>query len=220
MSNVERYLGAVVREVEHREHEGKPARVVVAMRDYDTTVDDLWDALTNPERLPRWFLPVSGDLKLGGRYQFKGNAGGTVTRCEPPKHLAATWEFGGGISWVDVILAEAPGGGTRLRLEHMAHVDSHWNDYGPGAGGVGWELALVQGLDRHLASGGAAVDSAAVEAWTMSDDGKAFITASSEGWAQADVAAGEDAAVAKARAARTTAFYTGAPPPDVKHPGT
>ncbi|AEI68995.1 SRPBCC family protein [Corallococcus macrosporus] len=220
MSDVQRYLGAVVREVERREHEGKPARVVVATRDYDTTPEDLWDALTNPERLPRWFLPVTGELKLGGRYQLKGNAEGSVTRCEPPRHLAVTWEFGGGISWVDVILAAAPGGGTRLRLEHMAHVSPHWESYGPGAVGVGWELGLVQGLARHLESGGAAVDPAAVEAWTTSEEGKAFITASSEGWGAADAKAGEDAATAKARAARTTAFYTGAPPPDVRHPGT
>ncbi|QDE70519.1 MULTISPECIES: SRPBCC family protein [Myxococcus] len=219
MIDVKRYLGAVVREVESREHEGKPARVVVATRDYDTTVEDLWDALTNPERIPRWFLPVSGDLKLGGRYELKGNASGTVTRCEAPRHLGLTWEFGGAVSWLEVILANAPGGGTRLRLEHMAHVSPFWDDYGPGATGVGWELGLM-GLGMHLESGGAAVDSAAVEAWTTSDEGKAFITASSEGWGQADVTRGEDAAAAKARAARTTAFYTGAPPPDVRHPGT
>ena len=62
---------------------------------YDTSVDDLWDALTSKERIPRWFLPVEGDLKLGGRYQLKGNAGGTITACTPPNHFAATWEFGG-----------------------------------------------------------------------------------------------------------------------------
>jgi len=215
MINVERYLGAIVREVECCEHEGKPARVVVALRDYDTTVEDLWDALTNPERLPRWFLPVSGDLKLGGRYQLEGNAGGTVTRCEPPRCLGLTWEFGGAVSWVTVTLAAAPDGGARLRLEHMAHVSPFWDDYGPGAVGVGWELGLM-GLGLHLEGGGAAVDKAAVEAWTASEGGKAFIIGSSDGWERADVGAGEDAAVAKARAARTAAFYTGAPPPDAR----
>ena len=43
---------------------GKPALVAVAIRSYDTTVDDLWEAITTPERLARWFLPVEGDLKL------------------------------------------------------------------------------------------------------------------------------------------------------------
>ena len=54
------FAGAEFRKVENREHQGKPALVVVAARTYDTTVADLWDALTNPERLPRWFLPIEG----------------------------------------------------------------------------------------------------------------------------------------------------------------
>ena len=44
----------------------------------------MWDACTDPERIGRWFLPVSGDLRLGGRYQLEGNAGGEILRCEPP----------------------------------------------------------------------------------------------------------------------------------------
>jgi uncharacterized protein YndB with AHSA1/START domain len=61
-------IGAVTREVTGREHNGRPARVVRASRTYDTTMDDVWDAITSAERIPRWFLPVSGDLRLGGRY--------------------------------------------------------------------------------------------------------------------------------------------------------
>src|ERR1700730_11920499 len=86
--DVFRQIGVVFREVGSREHEGRLARVVAAARSYDTTVEDLWDAITNAERIPRWFLPVSGDLRLGGRYQLQGNAGGEVTRCEPPRLLA------------------------------------------------------------------------------------------------------------------------------------
>jgi uncharacterized protein YndB with AHSA1/START domain len=44
---------------------------------YAAPVEDVWDACTNPARIPRWFLPVSGELRLGGRYQLEGNAGGT-----------------------------------------------------------------------------------------------------------------------------------------------
>ncbi len=50
------YVGAVIREVTVRERDGKPARAVIATRSYDTDITDLWDALTNPERIPRWFL--------------------------------------------------------------------------------------------------------------------------------------------------------------------
>src|SRR5688572_18517803 len=119
MKNV---FGAESRRVENREHLGKPALVVVAARTYATTVDDLWDAITTPARLVRWFLPVEGDLKLGGRYQLKGNAGGTITRCERPDALDLTWEFGGGTSWVTLRLAR-DGEGARLTLEHIAHRD-------------------------------------------------------------------------------------------------
>jgi uncharacterized protein YndB with AHSA1/START domain len=205
-------VGAVVREVRSRQHEGRPAKVVVATRSYDTDIDDLWDALTNPERIPRWFLPISGELKLGGRYQFQGNAGGTITRCEPPRRLEATWEFGGGVSWLTVMLDAESAQRTRLQLEHMAHVEEHWEKFGPGAVGVGWELGLM-GLERHVESRGAPVDPAAAMAWQASEQGKAFMRASSEGWGRAAIASGEDPDMATAAAARTTAFYLGEPPP-------
>lgn len=208
----ENALGAEFRRFEDREHEGRPARVVVAVRGYDTGVEDLWDALTNRERIPRWFLPVEGELQLGGRYQLKGNAGGTITRCEPPRALDLTWEFGGGTSWVTVRLEpDGEGDRTRLTLEHIvaaSDVDQHWAQYGPGAVGVGWDLTLM-GLGLHLAGGGAPVDPAAAAAWSASDAGKAFMRASAEAWIAAHVAGGEDPQVARGMGERTAAFYTG-----------
>ena len=120
--DVVRYIGAVTREVQTREFQGRPARVVVASCAYDTPIDDVWDAITSAERIPRWFLPVSGDLRLGGRYQLQGNAGGKITACEPPRTLDLTWEFGGQTSWVNVRLSELSDGGTRLKLEHITEV--------------------------------------------------------------------------------------------------
>lgn len=207
--DVASYIGAMTREVRGRDHEGKPARVVVASRSYDTTLDDLWDALTSAERIPRWFLPITGDLKLGGRYQLVGNAGGTITACEPPRRLSVTWEFGGQTSWVNVSLT-ADGAGTHLELEHIAHIadpDEFWDRFGPGAVGVGWDLALV-GLALHLASG-AAVDKAEFEIWSTSDEGKDFAARSSEGWRLASIAYGTDEAAATTAAAETTKFYQG-----------
>src|ERR1700754_1769856 len=111
-------IGAEFREVADREVDGQSAKAVVASRTYDTDIADLWDALTNAERIPRWFSPVSGDLKLGGRYQIEGNAGGLIQRCEPPRALDITWEFGGGMSWVTLRL-EPDGAAARLTLEHL-----------------------------------------------------------------------------------------------------
>ena len=207
------FIGAVTREVRNIEHEGKPAAAVVASRSYDTDIDDLWDAITNPERLPRWFAPVSGELKLGGRYQVQGNASGTITRCEPPREFSLTWEFGGEISWLEVRLAQV-GDGTVLELAHTAYVDpERWTEFGPGAVGVGWDLSLY-GLHLHLTTG-ASVDPAEAEAWCMSPEGIEFITGCSDGWAQAAIADGDDPEVASAAGARTTAFYTGQPPAGV-----
>jgi uncharacterized protein YndB with AHSA1/START domain len=206
--DISRQIGAVARVVETREYEGRPASVIQASRSYHTDAADLWDALTNPERIPRWFLPVSGDFRLGGRYQLQGNASGRITGCEPPRFLALTWEFGGKISWVEVRLTPEAKERTRLELEHIAHPDEMWDQYGPGAVGVGWDMALM-GLDLFLSTG-KPNDGAEFMAWTGSEAGKEFVRGSSEGWGRAAIRAGTDAAAATAAAARTTAFYTGA----------
>jgi uncharacterized protein YndB with AHSA1/START domain len=207
--DVSHQISAVRRTLGDRVLEGKEARVLTISQVYDTDVDDLWDACTNPERIPRWFLPVVGDLKLGGKYQLDGNAGGTVERCDPPKSFAATWEFGGNVSWIEVRLTP-DGGGTRFELEHVAHIDERWDEFGPGAVGIGWDGMLV-GLVLHLANPGTAVDPEAAMAWMMSPEGLEFMTASSEAWYEADVAAGADPAKARAAADRTLAAYTTPP---------
>jgi uncharacterized protein YndB with AHSA1/START domain len=208
MANV---FGSEFRRVDNREHLGKPALVAVAIRSYPTTVDDLWHAITTPERLSRWFVPVEGDLKLGGRYQLKGNAGGTITRCERPEALDVTWEIMGGTSWVMVRLAPE-GKKARLTLEHVAHRDGigeeHLAKYGPGAVGIGWDLGLY-GLELHLANPAASRDHEAIEAWTKSADGKAFMRGSGEAWGAAHAASGADPEQARAQAERTIAAYTG-----------
>lgn len=207
---VESNLSAVERSVARTEREGRPARAVVVARAFATTVADLWDAVTSAERIPRWFLPIRGELKPGGRFQLEGNAGGAITACERPAHCAFTWEYGDDTSWVDLRIAEAGAGGARLTLTHTAHLSDQWRRYGPGATGVGWEMGLL-GLALHLAQPDEPKPDAA--AFAASPDGKALITGSSAGWARAAAAAGEDPDAAQAAAARTTAFYTGQPEP-------
>lgn len=201
------HLRALKRKVEYLEHDGKPASAVTLARSFEAPVEDLWDAVTNSERIPRWFAVVSGELALGGRYQIEGNASGTITACEPLTHYALTWEFGGEVSWVAVRLADSRSGSVHLSLTHTALLSPFWDQYGPGAVGVGWEMGFL-GLALHLAH----------PDWSKPDemefatskDGRAFITGSSEGWAEASLAAGTDIENAQAAAQRTTAFYTGA----------
>lgn len=201
------HLGAVTRTVNQLERDGKPARGITLERTYATSVADLWDALTSPERLPRWFLPVSGELRPGGRYQLEGNAAGTILACEPPHALDLSWEFAGEISWAEVRVADAGEGRARLTLCHIALVDEHyWPTYGPGAGGVGWDLALA-GLESFLVAPTAARFDETLLATTP--EGRRFVAGLSEDWGRAAMAGGEDPAWARAAAARTTAFYMG-----------
>lgn len=209
MINVEEQINAVDRQVGSRHIEAGQARTVVISQTYQASIEDVWDACTNAERIPRWFLPVSGDLRVGGRFQLEGNAGGTIESCDPPHNFTATWEFGGEVSWIEVRLSSVGAEQTRLQLEHIAVEDAHWLEYGPGAAGVGWDGALI-GLALHL-SGKPALDPQESMAWMGSPEGKKFFTASSERWGEAHIAAGADPVAARASAARTTVFYTGGP---------
>ena len=217
MIEVTEQVSAVRRQVGRRVLEAGEVRSVLISQDYDAPAEDVWDACTNPERIPRWFLPVSGDLKAGGRYQLEGNAGGTVERCDPPRSFAATWEFGEQVSWVEVRVTTRPDGRTRLEIEHLAPLDAAgWAEFGPGAVGVGWDMALI-GLAIHLSSG-AAVDPQRSAAWAASADGRRFITLSSARWGEASMAGGTSAEAARAAVQRTTAFYTGGPAPEDAQP--
>ncbi len=198
---------SIARSVSIREEDGQELHSVVLSQVYPTSIDDLWDACTNAERIPRWFLPISGDLRVGGRYQFEGNAGGVIEACERPNRVAATWEFGPAVSWVTLSFFPTPDGTSRLELVHTATASDHWSTYGPGAVGIGWDLGLL-GLATHLQTG-ASVDPAAAMAWAGSPEGLAFITASGNAWVEAAVAAGYDPDWARESGARTIAFYTG-----------
>lgn len=204
--DVQGNLGALERSVSLQERDGKPAGAVTLSRSFATSLEDLWDAVTNAERIPRWFLPVSGDLAPGGRYQLEGNAGGVITACGKPWHFALTWEFGEDVSWVEVRVSQCGAGRARLALTHIQHLSQHWDEYGPGAVGVGWELGLL-GLSMHIAQPAAPKPDEV--AFATSANGRAFIRGSSKGWEHAAIVAGTDPGAAHEAARRTTAFYTG-----------
>lgn len=204
------HLNATSRVLGTREIDGETAHVVQATRIYDASPEEVWAALTDAERIPRWLGPISGELRLGGRFQLQGNAGGEILRCEPPREVGVTWEMGEARSWVDVTLTPEAGG-TRLVLEHAALPSEHWARFGAGATGVGWDLALF-GLDRLLAQ--APVDAAEFMAWSMTDAGKDATRRSARAWVLASVAGGTAPALAEARGLRTAAFYTGEAPPE------
>ncbi|MFL5778753.1 MAG: SRPBCC domain-containing protein [Chloroflexota bacterium] len=205
----------IVREIEAAQREVGSGRVAAGegrsirlRRTFEGPIDDVWDAVTNPERISRWFLPISGDYRVGGRYQLEGNAGGEILSCDRPHRFRVTWVYGeitseSDVSELEVRLSSAGEEATVLELEHTAIVpDDRWDEYGPGALGVGWDGGLL-GLALHL-RGGSGGDPLA---WQASAEGREFSTRSSEAWGAANRAAGADPAAAARAVANTTAFY-------------
>jgi uncharacterized protein YndB with AHSA1/START domain len=207
MIDVTLQIDAVARTVGNRTLEAGEARVVTISQAYETDAEDLWDACTNIERIPRWFLPITGDLKVGGEYQLDGNAHGTILTCDPPREFTATWEFDGGISWIEVRITEEGAHRSRFELHHIVNVDDHWEQFGPGAVGMGYDGALV-GLAIHLSTG-EAVDPSVGQEWMASDDGRRFMKLSGEAWYDANIASGADAGWARAAADRCLTAYVG-----------
>lgn len=198
----------VTREVRTGSRDGKPTKSTVARRTYSTDQADLWDAVTNAERLPRWFSPVTGELRLGGQYRIEGNASGVIEECDEPRFFALTWVFDEQVSWVRVALTPAEDG-TTLEIAHEAIIDDFWDEYGPGAGGVGWDLALL-GLGTYLDTG-AELDPEEVMTFTFKPEGTEFVRISAADWAGAAISDGDDPVAAKAASERTIAFYTTSP---------
>lgn len=213
MIDVTGQLNAVTREVGTRVFGPGEARIVTVTQTYPAPPDDVWDACTNADRLPRWFLPVTGDLKLGGRYQLEGNAGGVIERCDPPKSFNVTWEMGDQISWLEVRVVPEPKNKTRLELEHTAHVDDDlWDQFGPGAVGIGWDLTML-GLAGHLTPGRPTITPTEATEWVTTPEALTFMSEAAERWYKADLASGRDPDKARAAADRAKAFYTTPPEP-------
>jgi uncharacterized protein YndB with AHSA1/START domain len=210
MIDVVRQIEAIQRETGTGRIPAGEGHTVHLRRTYAAGIDEVWDALTNPDRISRWFLPVSGDLHLGGRFQLEGNAGGEILACDEPNRFLITWSAmdtgnPADISQVEVRLAADADDRTTLELTHTAVIpDEAWPVYGPGAVGVGWDGGLL-GLALHLEGGGSVDDPAA---WAVSDEGRDFYTRSSQAWGAANVAAGADPGVAAQGVANTIAFYT------------
>ncbi|PZR14548.1 MAG: polyketide cyclase [Archangium gephyra] len=198
--NIARHLGAVQRQTGTRSKDGKLARFITASRVFDTTPEEVWDAISNPERIPRWFLPVKVELEGGRTFSFEDAAHGQLEACEAGHRLSFTWEFAGDIGWIDVTLHQEHRH-TRITVEHVAFVsDEQWQKFGPGLLGLGWEQTLLR-LAVHLDSGVAVVPGPFLE-WLQTPNGKQFIQGASDAWAEAAVKANGDPVEAHQAATR------------------
>jgi uncharacterized protein YndB with AHSA1/START domain len=149
MIDIASQLNAIHRQVEQQPPaDGSGERVSVLMRrSYDAPVGDVWDAVTQPDRIKRWLMPISGDLRVGGTFQLEGNAGGEILACEPPRLLRAT--FGDPTSIVEVRLTPQSASDTVLELEHTVPIEIAQSGAGALYVGPGWDGALL-GLGLFL----------------------------------------------------------------------
>jgi uncharacterized protein YndB with AHSA1/START domain len=134
---------------------------VVRIEDrYDTGIEDLWSALTDPGRLARWYGQVEGDLRPGGQFRLHVgsadmDATGRVEACEPPRRLAVTtretdesYRRGNGVPPYDEAIEAtltADGGQTILVIEVRGMPLDKIAFYG-----AGWQLH-AENLAAHLA---------------------------------------------------------------------
>lgn len=219
MVDVQNQIDAVTREVHDLEVDGARSRVQSLAQTYPSSIDDVWEAVTTADRIARWFMPITGDLRLGGRYQIEGNAGGEILECVAPAdgtaHYSATWEFGGGVTWLTVRLFTEGADSTRFELTHTARTadvpSGFWEQFGPGATGVGWDGGLL-GLALHLTGSADGPSPAEADAWARTDEGHAFFRAAADAWGAAHAASGAAPDEAARAADNTFAFYTGQAP--------
>jgi uncharacterized protein YndB with AHSA1/START domain len=175
-------LAETAREVARRGAGADELIAVTLRREYPAAVEDVWDALTDPQRLARWFAPVSGDLREGGSFQVEGNAAGDIRECVPPSALTVTW--GAEVSLVRLRLSRSAAG-TVLELEHT--VPAAFAGSGAGAlyVGPGWDVALL-GLALWLS--GELVDDPAT--WEASPEVRKVSAGSIDAWTAAVRASG------------------------------
>jgi uncharacterized protein YndB with AHSA1/START domain len=125
---------------------------IVRMEDrFDTDIDDLWAALTDPSRLARWYGEVEGDLRLGGEFRatvFASGWDGTgrIEACEPPRRLVvASKEPDQPEEDVMEVTLTADGDQTIMILEHRGLPLEFLAGYGAGT------QVHVEDLESHIA---------------------------------------------------------------------
>jgi uncharacterized protein YndB with AHSA1/START domain len=141
MIDIANQLKAIHRSVSTRTIDDGEVVGVLLRRSYDATAEDVWDAMTDPERVKRWFLPLTGDLRVGGTFTVEGNAGGDILECDPPRRLKLTW--GGPTSVVELRLTPGPGEDTVLELEHTVPIEIAGSGAGALYVGPGWDGAFL-----------------------------------------------------------------------------
>lgn len=114
---------------------------------YATSIDDLWQAITTRERLARWMVGYTGDLRLGGTWAVAADEGeeswatGTVSECDAPRSFTTTWHATGEEPTDLFVELDEVEGGARMRLVHTGIRSIFY--------GAGWQTYLER-LAAHI----------------------------------------------------------------------
>jgi uncharacterized protein YndB with AHSA1/START domain len=121
--------------------------VLVQTREFRAPIEDVWAAVTEPDRLARWIGSWTGDPESGSvRFQmlFEGDHPGetmTIRVCEPPHRLHVTSQAGDDVWLLNVDLVHAEGV-TTLTLSQPGITAEQATGVGPG-----WEYYLDRLVD-------------------------------------------------------------------------
>jgi uncharacterized protein YndB with AHSA1/START domain len=123
-------------------------RAIIHVEDvYPTDIDELWSAVSQPERLKRWLVTVEGDISIGGSFTASFTSGwegtGRVDVCDAPHRLLIT-TFGNPDETVMEATLTPEGDGTRLVIEERGILieDAPFH-------GAGWQ-AHIEDLALYL----------------------------------------------------------------------
>ncbi|RJE87055.1 SRPBCC domain-containing protein [Paenibacillus sp. 1011MAR3C5] len=100
---------------------------------YKTTIEKLWAAVTDSEKLAKWVLKNNFKPIVGYQFQFRaepneywdGVIDGEVLVVEPPSRLSYTWAVGDEKHTVVWTLQELGDGKVNLHLEQTGFSNPH-----------------------------------------------------------------------------------------------
>ncbi len=139
---------------------------IVLTREFDAPIQLVFDVLTKPEHVNKWFAPYeekmkvcSIDLRVGGNYHFvmvtedgtECSFRGTFLEVEPPTRTVETWTFEGwpGVEAVETVDLHEADGVTRL-THTLAFRDKAGRDHMNRTDGLESSYDNVEELLRSL----------------------------------------------------------------------
>lgn len=135
--------------VDRHVKDNEKTHVVMLATHYTNPIAEVWDSITQPQRLADWFGTVTGDLRTGGSFAVEDRGvTGTIQYCDRHRAIQLEWTENERTGKVAVAVTTGVTG-TSVTVRHTVADDQRWGQYGPAELGVEWDEALAA-LDVHL----------------------------------------------------------------------